>query len=107
MLPYDAQRSREQHHSKNGVSDKFIICVALQISAPLVMYAHALQVSKEQPPRQPDACTCKLETSGVFHCLSILQTVVTRLQTPCQKPQSPSGPRLIPFPKKVKGIDKT
>eukprot|EP00983_Pelagomonas_calceolata_P088231 1157154-Pelagomonas_calceolata.AAC.1 len=109
------------------------------------------KASKEQPPRQPDVCTCKHEkirksyasgshlkhcnkegptptatsvqlcnpilsypilsyrhkgsnseppeTSGALDCLSILQTVVTRLQTPCQKQQSPSGPRLIPSPR--------
>jgi len=56
------------------------------------------KVLKEQPPRQPDVCTCKYETSGALQCLSILQTIVTRLQTPCQKPQSPSGSRLTPSP---------
>eukprot|EP00983_Pelagomonas_calceolata_P015826 501810-Pelagomonas_calceolata.AAC.1 len=39
-------RSREQHYSENGVSDKFIICFVLQVSAPLVMYVHALQSFK-------------------------------------------------------------
>eukprot|EP00983_Pelagomonas_calceolata_P014962 475342-Pelagomonas_calceolata.AAC.1 len=36
---------------------------------------------KEQPPMQPDMCSCEHEISGAFR-LSILQSVVVRLQTP-------------------------
>eukprot|EP00983_Pelagomonas_calceolata_P002534 85085-Pelagomonas_calceolata.AAC.1 len=46
VFPHDDQRSREQHYSERGVSDKFTICSVLQISVPLVMYVHALQSFK-------------------------------------------------------------
>eukprot|EP00983_Pelagomonas_calceolata_P077067 1153701-Pelagomonas_calceolata.AAC.2 len=73
----------------------FMMCSVFQSSAPLVRSA---QQSFKTSTAHPCMCKRKHETSVALHRLSILQTVVTRLQTPYQRSQSPSGFRLIPSP---------
>eukprot|EP00983_Pelagomonas_calceolata_P033386 1045336-Pelagomonas_calceolata.AAC.1 len=55
------------------------------------------KVLKGQPPKQPDVCTCKHET----RCITLLEhprNCCREIPDICQKPQSLSGPRLIPSP---------
>eukprot|EP00983_Pelagomonas_calceolata_P061163 1146701-Pelagomonas_calceolata.AAC.1 len=100
MFPHYVQKSKEQHYFGNGVRGHVryahdMLCASLLGATGHVCTAKCQNSNR---PSLHDICTCKHETSGALHCLSILQTVVTRLQTPYQRPQSPSGPRLIPSP---------
>eukprot|EP00983_Pelagomonas_calceolata_P070858 1150961-Pelagomonas_calceolata.AAC.2 len=45
----DVQRSREQHCSENGVSDKFIICFVLKVLAPQSQHVKHAEMSLANP----------------------------------------------------------
>eukprot|EP00983_Pelagomonas_calceolata_P037651 1136445-Pelagomonas_calceolata.AAC.2 len=87
VFPLDFERSREQHYFGNGVRGHVryvhdMLCAS--ILGTIGMYA--LQSFKTATAHPCMICvTCKHETSDALHCLSILQTVVTRLQTPYQR----------------------
>eukprot|EP00983_Pelagomonas_calceolata_P037190 1136236-Pelagomonas_calceolata.AAC.1 len=79
MSPHDVQRSREQHCSENGVPDKSTICCVLQISAPLVIYAHALQSFKRatiQAARRVHMCIVRFWNSLLSTNNDLLSRVV-------------------------------